>query len=133
MEYKRVDRIEATLWIDGQPKHIKRDNVKVTIVQPRNVKFHNKYWKLMEFTAFNAPEWTKLGSSDDVHELIKNRLGAKIYAPNGKLSHVNPYSISFVNMDQIQFEKHYSRALDICCKIIGVAPENVIRELAEFF
>jgi hypothetical protein len=56
-----------------------------------------------------------------------------VYTPGGKLSHVNPYSISFVNMDQIQFEEHYSRALDICSKIIGVAPENVIRELVEFF
>ena len=104
----------------------------MVITKPRNIKHHRKYWQLMKFTSFNAPEWAELDTSDSVHDLICERFGKRVHTPDGKLSHIKPISIKFGNMEQTAFDEHYSRALDLCAKIIGCAPETVIQELVGF-
>lgn len=132
-EYIDIDIINGMIFERGVLLKINHSGVKLEITKPRSLKQLKKYFALMEFTAFNSPEWAQLETKDDVHELIKSRLGTKVFTPDGKLSHTKPISVSFSKTKQSEFNEIYSRALDICSKIIGVAPEQIIKELVEFF
>ena len=35
---------------------VKDGSYQVELKQPRNIKFHRKYWKLIEFTLYHLPE-----------------------------------------------------------------------------
>ena len=132
-EYLDINIQNGQLYTsDGNKLDINQKECKVVITKPRNIKHLGKYWKLMEFTAYNSPEWAELNDKDDTHSLICERFGKKVYTPDGKLSHIKPISIKFSSMDQLAFDEHYSRSLDLCAKIIGCAPEAVIQELVGF-
>lgn len=92
--------------------------------QDRNGRFLKKYWTLISFVCFHMPEGAKIEidlsncSKEMMSETIKSIRGVK--------------SVSFAKMTEEQFQEHYSRTLDECCKLLGLAPETVINELVGF-
>jgi len=92
--------------------------------QERNGSHLRKYWALINLTAHNLPEGMTYTvdlsncKPELLHEIIKTIQGVE--------------SVSFGKMSQEQFNEHYSNTLDHCCKLLGVAPEAVIKELVGF-
>jgi hypothetical protein len=133
MKY-RADRIEVTMWKGNEERKLTRNSFcEFELTQPRNGKFHDKYWKLMAFMAFHAPEWYEFERDDDVHDYIKRVLGKHIYRPDGTYSHNKEISIKFHKMDNNEFQEHYNKTLRICSEILYNSPETVINELKEYY
>ena len=112
---------------------VKDGSYHVEIKQPRNIKFHRKYWKLIEFTLHHLPEKfnytvslmgvnvaeVAINNKDTLHCLFKYLLGVE--------------SISFASMSESDFKEFYGRSLDICCRLLGTSEETVIKELTHYF
>jgi len=100
------------------------------ITEPRNIKFHRKFFSLiklghdntkleMPFEAYRALMLMKAGYVD-VYEL-----------PDGKKMAL-PQSISFANMDNTKFEKAYYAVLNVVGKDIGVDNEALEAEVLNY-
>ena len=112
---------------------VKDGAYQVELKQPRNIKFHRKYWKLIEFTRYHLPEKfsfqvslmgvnvadVPINNRDTLHSLFKYLQGID--------------SISFSSMSESEFKEFYSGSIDICCKLLGTAEEIVIKELANYY
>jgi hypothetical protein len=127
---KLFTRIEGNLILDH---NFKDGEYTIDVVKKRNAKHIAKYWVLCEFFAFNCSELMKLETKEDVHSFLKQRLGTKIYTPEGVFSHVKEFSIEFSSMDQDTFNRYYSRVLDVIALEMGCASEEIINELVNFF
>lgn len=92
----------------------------------RNAKFHRKYFALLNF----AFEHSEHGDYEYLGELVepnfdefRNNLAIlsgyfkPVFDINGKV-HLRAKSISFANMDELEFEKLYSKTIDVILKKI---------------
>ena len=101
--------------------------VKIEVKQPRNVRFHRKYWKLID-TVYDNVESLAYPDLDDFHDAIKIMVGCRkrlqfpkdirdpetgeIIARKGTVVFV-PGSIAFHNMTEATFEKFFNRVCDL--------------------
>jgi len=111
---------------------VKDGEYMVELKKPRNYRFLKKYFKLIDFTLYHLPEIFEysvslfgveiakvpITSKDSLHGLFKYFMGVE--------------TISFAGMTEDEFSEFYSKALDICCRILGAKEEDVIRELVSF-
>jgi hypothetical protein len=51
--------------------------------------------------------------------------------PNGNIQ-VRAKSISFANMDEIEFEELYQRVITAACNFIGIEKEDLLNEILNF-
>lgn len=108
----------------------------ITIVRPRNIKMHRKFFKMIQEVFYAVSDiqkslngWTNV---DYMLDEIKIELGhcRKCVRKDGTISYM-PLSISFANMDQSAFELFYNKFLDYCIQVIipGVNKEDFERHL----
>ena len=94
--------------------------VKVSIIRPRNIGFHRKFFALIAIVCAHQ-DIIQADSYGELQELVLNSIKVlaghytKIVGPNGGVLRI-PKSISFVKMDQTEFEIFYNRALNVCLK-----------------
>jgi len=102
----------------------------VEIKHPRNIGFHKKFFALVNIGHQN----TSLEMPFETYRryVIMKAGYFKVYN-TGKGSYYEAESISFANMDQIQFEEVYSRVLDIIIKDLGVSKDEIEETLINFF
>lgn len=116
------------------------------IKQPRNVKFHKKYWALINLVFTNLPEdfcietvdgqKDYIKKPDDLHWHIKCQCGImdKKISLGGKIMY-EVGSISFQSMDEPSFAEFYDRALNVVVKyfLVGTDKEEIANEIEMFF
>jgi len=101
--------------------------IQVNFTKPRNYLFHKKYFALlnlaysnsdydMSFEDFRIEVIKRAG----FYRTVKDFKGNKVYYAN---------SISFAKMDNLEFEKLYSKTLDVIIKY--VLKENTKEEIIE--
>lgn len=100
---------------------------KAILSQPRNIKYHRKYFAFLKLVFLNLPEgrtWTtgtgqtvQIRSIDDLRWHISIQMGHYDirYTLGGKITY-QVKSISFAAMSQPEFEEHFSKALDTALK-----------------
>jgi hypothetical protein len=92
-------------------------DVKVRVSRPRNIKFHHKFFALLQLTLDNLPE--KLQADKGIYSLESLLAALKIdlgYFTTSKINGcevVKLCSISFASMSQQDFERFYD--LSITC------------------
>lgn len=92
-------------------------DVKVRVSRPRNIKFHHKFFALLQLTLDNLPE--KLQADKGIYSLEALLAALKIDLGYFTTHNVNGHevvklrSISFANMSQQDFERFYD--LSITC------------------
>lgn len=93
----------------------------------RNMKFHRKYFALLNAVMLNQEHFK---SVDNLHEAIKYRAGyyETIFGLNGE-SFIKTKSISFHTMDWLEFESFYSEAIDVC---IELTDEESVEQIIRF-
>ena len=110
--------IAASEWLQrigvGKP-------VNATVRQPRNGKFHRKFFAMLD-VAYSNHEWpeiqTKWGSVRTSREMFRKYVIVKAghyepdLTPHGEVR-VQPKSISFTKMDEDEFSQLYSDVLDV--------------------
>ena len=93
----------------------------------RNYQFHKKYFALINLLWENSPLNLTFDKFRDYSMLNIGR--ADVYdTPQGKMAMAQ--SISFDNMDQIEFEKIYSETLQFGIEHIGADKEMIEEQLA---
>lgn len=104
-----AENVLSTL-INGYEFHI-------DVVKKRNLKFHKKLFGLLKLILDNQRYYKTI---DNVLEIVKFRAGYydTIVTHKGK-KHYKTKSISFDNMDDIEFKKFYSNALDVGFELCG--------------
>lgn len=105
--------------------------------RPRNILHHRKYFALLKLTMSNLPEHLEeaIRSDEDLLTEIKMQLGYREKRRSlGGAEYYVPKSISFLKMDQDEFNDFYSRSLDLILKYIlpGCERADLEQELASF-
>lgn len=93
----------------------------------RNMKFHKKYFALLNAVIINQSHYK---NTDNLHEVIKFKGGYydTIVPLKGEPILVTK-SIAFDKMDNQEFEKFYSVALDECISLVG---DEAVNEILRF-
>ena len=107
------------------------EEYKCKITQPRNVKFHRKYFALINLVYQNQE---KYNNSDDLrHDLT---IASGYYRKSVDLQGNDvkkAKSISFAKMTEFEFGELYSATLDSIVKYFGFDREAMIEEIEQFF
>ena len=105
--------------------------LKVTIVQPRNVKFHRKFFALLKIILDNQSHFKSL---DELLYAVKLKLGYAIPVKIRGMTGYMPRSISFTSMDESEFSEFYNRTLDFLVTevIPGLDKSDLEKELEGF-
>ncbi len=83
--------------------------VKVTWTRPRNVRFHRKFFGMLQIILANQEHYK---SMDDLLDVCKLRIGHVRIVKTAMGDVRFPASISFANMDETEFSAFYDRAID---------------------
>ncbi len=105
--------------------------VKAKIVQPRNVKFHRKFFSMINaaWDSLTEQQRTNLRSKDTFREqlLITSGFSEPLFDINGQKFLERAKSISFAKMDEPAFNEVYNRCLDTILTILianGVSEDD---------
>lgn len=111
--------------------------VKATIVRPRNIKFHRKFFAMLSaaWDCLTEQQRSNLRSKDTFREqlLITSGFSEPLYDMYGQKFLERAKSISFAKMDEPAFNEVYGRVLDTILTILigdGVSEEefnNILR------
>ncbi|KKL59225.1 hypothetical protein LCGC14_2217480 [marine sediment metagenome] len=83
--------------------------VKVSWSRPRNIRFHRKFFAMLQIILANQEHYK---SMDDLLDVCKLRIGHVRIVETAKGIERFPASISFANMDETEFSAFYDRAVD---------------------
>lgn len=122
----------ANDWDYDAAKKIKAGKeVECEVKQPRNYKFHKKFFVLVNLLFQNQERYSNmehlrkdLTIAAGYYEVRYNLEGVEIYEPK---------SISFANMDDLEFNDFYSAVVDTICKHFHFNKEYLIEEVSQYF
>ena len=113
-------------------KKIKQgDTVKCEVTKPRNIKFHKKFFALMNLVYQNQERYEHI---DDLREQLT--IAAGYYTTTYTLEGVEQQkakSISFAAMDELEFGELYNALLDVIVKYFHFDRIEIEQNLAEFY
>jgi hypothetical protein len=117
-----VDEETLSKWPDGEILRTKTE-------KPRNGAFHRKFFALMQVVFENQSKYDTL--TDLLTEIkLKTGFYKTHITTKGNLIYI-PESISYAKMDEIEFDKFYQKAIDICLKhfCIGSTQEEIEKQV----
>ena len=106
------------------------ETVEATIVRPRNIKFHRKFFALLNM-GFSNQE--KYDCFEDYRAVFIMKTGNYKVIETDKGVVYLPKSISFAAMDEIEFSELYSKMIDVLIKELKMDQEAIEKELTGFF
>ena len=121
-------KINGHLVPESELKIKEGEWVQVEIKKPRNIYFHRKYFAMLNIVLDNQ---TKYANVNDLLTEIKLRLGhyQEYIDHQGRLIYV-PRSISFAAMDDLEFQKFYSKTIRaILANVVKIDPEELERQV----
>ena len=94
--------------------------------QPRNAKFHRKWWSLVRLVHEATGKWP---SAEVLHDLVCIAIGhCDTYLMASGALYYKPRTISFAGMDDAEFHAFYNRGLDALCELAGDIESTALRE-----
>lgn len=102
----------------------------VEIKKKRNYQFHKKLFALIAITFENQEQFQL---QDDLREYLTIKAGfyRKVLMPNG-YEQIKPKSISFSNMDEVEFNELYDRFVSQVLLFLGCDNDDLMEQLKEF-
>ena len=128
--------IEPVNFLDWEEKSKLKvgDEVLVEIVKLRNPKFHNKFFALLNLGVTNSKgKFIKTNNLELYRKYVTMKAGYVDITPTNKGSMITPQSIAFDKMDEIEFQKLYSKVLDFIILDIEATKEDIEKVLINFF
>lgn len=114
------------------------DTVLCDIKRPRNYEFHKKFFALIRLTFENLPEHLHnslhIYSEEDMLLSLKIDLGLCTTVRYGFREVIKEKSISFSAMDETEFQRFYSRSIDMILHryLRGTDRQALIEEIERF-
>ena len=111
-------------------RHRVGDLVELDFKAIRNVKFHRKYFAVLDLT-FQNQDLTN--TREDFREAVQIHAGFWHWQRQVDGTEIKRSdSISFGKMDDITFEDLYNKVFNVCLKILGCKSEELELELLKF-
>ncbi len=105
------------------------DVLECETTRPRNVRFLKKYFALLKTCFDNQDEYDNMRAFRYVVTL-KSGYFTTIQTDKGIV--FMPDSISFASMDDIEFEKLYSKTIDVLLKMVAIDRQDLENEIINF-
>ncbi|NTW34275.1 MAG: DUF1367 family protein [Bacteroidetes bacterium] len=102
---------------------------KFVVTKPRNYKFHKKFFALLNL-GFQNQDKLKTFEEYRIIKTMQSGFFKMIITDKGKV--FIPESISFCNMDEIEFETLFKTVMEIICTDTKITEKEVIQELINF-
>lgn len=99
--------------------------------KPRNIKFHRKFFALINLVYHNQDHYT---SADDLRHDLTIESGffeLRVNKFTGEEVKVAK-SIAFASMDEVEFSSLYSKFLDTVVRVFGWDGEDIEQNISEF-
>lgn len=122
-EVQTSDLPEIQKWKDGKM-------VQIEVTAPRNIKFHRKFFAMLNIAFDNQDVYHNRAAFLDVIKYGIYHVKS-IVMPNGQISYA-PKSISFAKMDNSEFEKFYNSAGEYIEKAFGIDWHLLSQEADKF-
>lgn len=104
--------------------------VLANIRKPRNIKFHRKFFALLNMGFKNQERYTEF---EDYRAVMSMKAGFYKTIETDKGVVYLPKSISFSKMDELEFEELYSKMIDVLIRELKITEETIEQELMNFF
>jgi len=102
-----------------------------TIVKKRNYEFHKKYFALINMLYDNQEVYNNIGHLRKDITIASGFYTQRINLKGETITEAN--SISFSNMDEIQFNELYSKTLDAIVKYFNFNKQDIIDNVEQYF
>lgn len=113
-------------------KHIKvGQHIMCEIRKPRNIKFHRKFFALMDMVYQNQEVYKN--KEDLRQDLIVEAGFFEVRHDFRGVEHHKPKSISFSSMDEDEFTELYERVLDTIVKVFAWDKEDIKENIEQYF
>ena len=107
------------------------ETYEIEVKKPRNIKYHKKYFALLNLVYENQEYFTDFES---FREYIIVKSGYYIKTITAKGEFYKAKSISFASMDNVEFEKLFDSTLDVViAEFIPLSKEEIKQEIANFY
>jgi len=105
--------------------------IKVKYSKPRNIKFHRKFFKLVD-TVYQNQEVYNNSEHLRKHLTIAAGYYNITYTLDGE-EYKEAQSISFASMSEIEFSEFYSKFIDVIHQYFGFDKDDLIQEIEQYF
>ena len=104
----------------------------VELKKPRNILFHRKFFALLNLVFENQEVFDPNDfEAFRAYILIKCGEYVRTVTPKGEFFHAK--SISFANMDEIEFDELYTKVVNLAVQEIGLTSEEIKEEINQHF
>jgi len=100
--------------------------------KPRNLLFHRKYFALIKLAFENQTDYRNLNDLRRDISIVAGYYDEVVNKVTGEVYKM-PKSISFAQMDEIEFSELYEKTKDVICKWLGVTNESIEEEIYQYF
>jgi len=100
--------------------------------KPRNIGFHRKYFALIKLAFENQTDYRNLNDLRRDISIVAGYYDEVVNKVTGEVYKM-PKSISFAQMDEIEFSELYEKTKDVICKWLGVTDESIEQEIYQYF
>ena len=113
-------------------------DVRVHVTMPRNIKFHRKFFALLNITIDNLPEATqqqlRITTTNRLLDVLKIRMGFYDIVQIDGRNVLELHSISFAKMDEYAFGKFYDQAVTEILEFFlkGTDRNDLLQEVEQF-
>lgn len=116
--------------IENMQKVKNNETIMIEYKPKRNIFFHRKAFALLNLVLANQNHYKTV---DNILEIVKFRAGhyETIITHLGK-KHYKTKSISFSEMDELEFSEFYKKIIDVAIELIGLSSEEIEREIINF-
>lgn len=105
------------------------EKYKAVITKPRDIVNHRRFFGLLNLCYANQERYDNF---EDFRYVMILKAGLYKIIETEKGVVFRPKSISFVNMDELEFEDLYSRMIDVVIKTIGITSEQIEQEIVNY-
>ena len=105
--------------------------VEFEFTKKRNIKFHKKFFALLNLVFENQELYINI---EHLRKDLTISAGYYILRYNFEgVEITEAKSISFANMDEIEFSEFYNRVIDVVVKWLGIEKQDIIENIQQYF
>ena len=105
--------------------------VEFEFTKKRNLKFHKKFFSLLNLVFENQELYINI---EHLRKDLTISAGYYILRYNFEgVEITEAKSISFANMDEIEFSEFYNRVIDVVVKWLGIEKQDIIENIQQYF
>lgn len=117
---------------DNYSKIALGEEFEIEYTKKRNIKFHRKAFALFKLAFENQSDFRNLDDMRYEITIVAGYYDEKISLITNEV-YKKAKSISFSQMDELEFNEYYNAVKDVICRWLGINNENIENEIQQYF